>query len=122
MIAVDSCTVVPLAYHERAHLTARTFRRDTHRSVRPLPRRERPNRQSLGVHRQIDLPFEPIRFADENIAALVAQSDIDHAVPPAPEFAAEPRRPGPACASSSGAICPATPTRDATPPPRPPVA
>ena len=121
VVAVDSCTVVPLAYHERAHLTARTFRRDTleayghflgENGEPPEPR----------VRRQIDLPFEPIRFADENISALVAQSDIDHAVPPAPEFAGGAAPARARLRGSSGAICPATPRRGATPPPRPAVA
>ena len=85
VIAVDSCTVVPLAYHERAHLTARTFRREAMEAYRHFLA-EPATAPELRRHRPIDLPFEPTRLAAGEIAELVAQSAVDHDVPPVAEF------------------------------------
>lgn len=88
IVAVDSATIVPMAYHEKAHLTARSFRPVVTEALQhflwpvanPEPR----------VRRPIDLPFDDSatrRLRDlSGIAALVAQCDVDHSVPPSPVF------------------------------------
>ncbi len=82
VVAVDSCTVVPLRWHEKEHSTARGIRPHLERALEhylwpvanPEPR----------VRRPVSLPFDPVRVTPEGIAALVAGCDVDHAVPPSP--------------------------------------
>jgi deoxyribodipyrimidine photo-lyase len=103
IVAVDSATIVPMAYHDKEHLTARGFRPVVMEALthflwpvaNPEPK----------VRREIELPFEPTRVARENggtvdrrgrdgavlhpgehIAELVASCDVDHSVPPSPTF------------------------------------
>jgi len=88
VVAVDSATVVPIRYHERAHSTAAAFRR---RVMAALPGfLERPNGVELEVRRPVALEFEPTR-PDGDIPALVAACDIDHSVGPAPEIRGGPQ-------------------------------
>ena len=122
VVAVDSCTVVPLAYHERAHLTARTFRRDTLEAYGHFLGENGEPHPSHGCAARSISRSSRFACADENVSALVAQSDIDHEVPPAPEFAGGSRPARARLRDSSEAVCPATPTRDATPAKRPAVA
>src|SRR5512146_2104386 len=111
VVAVDSCTLIPLRYHDREHLTARGIRRVLEEALphyfypvsTPEPR----------IRRAVELPFEPTRPTPETIPALVAACDIDHAVRPvaafpggpaagpvsrdrAPPLRRGPERPGPA--------------------------
>jgi photolyase PhrII len=80
VIAVDSCTLVPLRYHDREYPTARGMRRVLDEALphyfHPVPNPE------PRVRRTIDLPFEPTRPTPETISALVSGCDIDHAVRP----------------------------------------
>lgn len=80
VVAVDSCTVVPLRYHHEEY--------ETVRSIRPVLLRALPHYlQRLDyveprIRTPIQLPFEPVRPTDETIASLVAACAIDHSVPP----------------------------------------
>lgn len=84
VVAVDSCTLIPLRYHDREHLTARGIRRVLEEALphyfypvsNPEPR----------IRRAVELPFEPTRPTPETIPALVAACDIDHAVRPVAVF------------------------------------
>jgi deoxyribodipyrimidine photo-lyase len=110
VIAVDSLTVVPLAYHTREHSTARGIRTVL---MEALPHYFWPvQNPEPRVRRKIELPFDPVSPSaardpltdrtDErtgrsrrtgrtgpsrpSIAELVAGCDIDHSVPPSPMF------------------------------------
>jgi photolyase PhrII len=91
VIAVDSTTLVPMAYHTREYSTARSIRpvlegalpHFLHAPENPVPRNRTP----------IDVGFEPVvpRADDSSalgvsIASLVASCDIDHTVGPSPMF------------------------------------
>ncbi|MEP7176309.1 MAG: deoxyribodipyrimidine photo-lyase [Gemmatimonadales bacterium] len=84
VIAVDSCTVVPMRHLDRAFSSARAIRPVLHaalprylrRSPGPEPRDRRP----------VALPFEPLVPTAASIPATVAGVPIDHAVPPAREI------------------------------------
>jgi deoxyribodipyrimidine photo-lyase len=81
VVAVDSATVVPVRYHERAHATAASFRP---RVMAALPGFLAQSRAAeLEVRRAVALEFEPTRV-NGNIAALAASCDIDHSVGPTP--------------------------------------
>ncbi len=85
VIAVDSATLVPMAFHQKEHSTAR--------GIRPILMDALPHfffpveNPEPKIRRRIELPFEPtvVKHA-EQIAALVARSDVDHSVPPSPAF------------------------------------
>jgi deoxyribodipyrimidine photo-lyase len=81
VIAVDSCTVVPLRYHQREHATARTIRPVLHtaldRYLRPTPRPDLRHRHA------VELPFDPTVPTAASIPELVAGCPVDHTVPPA---------------------------------------
>ena len=89
VIAVDSCTVVPLRYHEKEYISAAAFRP---RVLAALPRfLERGPAPEPRIRRTVELPFEPTvplgGAGDRDpagIARLVASCAIDHAVPPSP--------------------------------------
>ena len=88
VVAVDSATVVPIRYHERAHTTAVSFRRAV---MAALPRfLEGSQRAELEVREPVELAFEPTR-PDGDIARLVASCDVDHAVGVAPDIRGGPR-------------------------------
>ncbi len=116
VIAVDSATLVPMAFHQKEHSTAR--------GIRPVLMDALPHflypveNPEPRVRRRIELPFEPVipgaeavchpersegslrapnrterdppvapRSRDDNgIASLVARCDVDHTVPPSPLF------------------------------------
>jgi deoxyribodipyrimidine photo-lyase len=82
VVAVDSCTLVPLRYHDREHLTARGIRRVLEEALPhylyPVPNPEPKTR------RAVELPFEPTRPTPATIPALVAACALDHAVRPVP--------------------------------------
>jgi deoxyribodipyrimidine photo-lyase len=84
VVAVDSCTVVPLGFHRREHATARTIRPVLHAALpHYLHRRESPEPR---VRRSIELPFEPTVPTAGSIPGLVARCPVDHGVPPAREI------------------------------------
>jgi deoxyribodipyrimidine photo-lyase len=84
VIAVDSATLVPMAYHKKEHGNARGIRTVL---MEALPHYLWPvDNPSPRVQRSIHLPFDPVRPTREMIAALVARCDIDHAVAPSPMF------------------------------------
>ena len=84
VIAVDSATLVPMAYHKKEHGNARGIRTVL---MDALPHYLWPvDNPSPRVQRPIDLPFDPVRPTRETIASLVARCDIDHAVAPSPTF------------------------------------
>lgn len=93
VIAVESCTLIPMAFHTREHSTARGIRTVL---MDGLPHFLWPvENLELKVGRRVELPFEPVvpvRTAGlpnrrtALIAELVASSDIDHSVPPSPMF------------------------------------
>ncbi|MFN8653518.1 MAG: deoxyribodipyrimidine photo-lyase [Gemmatimonadales bacterium] len=97
VIAVDSATLIPLAYHEKEHSTAR--------GIRPVLMDALPHylwrapAPGLTVQRAVELPFEAVLGGsqavgrsggqaeiDRQIAELVAQCDVDHTVAPSPMF------------------------------------
>lgn len=84
VVAVDSATVVPMAFHTKAHASAR--------GIRPvlldaLPRfLVAPEEPAPRVTRAIEVPFEPVRPTRDTIPGLVARCAIDHSVPPAREI------------------------------------
>ncbi len=84
VIAVDSATLVPMAYHKKEHATARGIRTVL---MEALPHYLwAPDNPSPRVQKVIDLPFEPLVPSRDEIPALVAQCAIDHGVPPSPMF------------------------------------
>jgi len=102
VIAVDSATVVPMAYHTKEHSTARGFRTVV---MAALPHYLWPvERLAVKVRRVIELPFEPTVVVEEErttearrkrkaaggrgetVAELVAACDIDHSVAPSTMF------------------------------------
>jgi len=84
VIAVDSVTLVPMAYHKKEHSTAR--------GIRPVLMEALPHylwpvdNPSPRIRRPIELPFDPVRPTPETIASFVARCDIDHTVAPSPMF------------------------------------
>lgn len=84
VIAVDSATLIPMAYHKKEHGTAR--------GIRPVLMEALPHylwpvdNPSPRVQRKVDLPFDPVVPTPETIPSLVARCDIDHAVGPSPMF------------------------------------
>jgi deoxyribodipyrimidine photo-lyase len=84
VIAVESCTVVPLRQIGKAHSTARGIRPVLMHALGhflfPVPNPE------PKVRRSIELPFEPVVPTAKAIPALVAACDIDHTVPPSRSF------------------------------------
>ena len=84
VIAVDSATLVPMAYHQKEHSTAR--------GIRPVLMEALPHylwpvdNPSPRIRRPIELPFDAVLPTPGTIAALVARCDIDHAVAPSPMF------------------------------------
>jgi photolyase PhrII len=84
VVAVDSCTVVPLRAFGREHATARTFRPALHAA---LPHHLwRPRAPELRVRRPVALPFDALVPTAATIPGLVAALPLDHAVPPAREI------------------------------------
>lgn len=82
VIAVDSCTLVPMKYHDREWPTARGIRP---RLLEVLPHYLHPIPDvEPAVRRTIDLPFSPTVPTAVTIPSLVAGCAIDHAVPPSP--------------------------------------
>jgi deoxyribodipyrimidine photo-lyase len=84
VIAVDSCTVVPLRHHNRQHSTARSIRPVLHAAlphflrqhVAPEPR----------VRRAVELPFDAVVPTAATIPGLDAALPYDDGVPPAREI------------------------------------
>jgi len=84
VVAVDSCTIVPMASISRQHKTARGFRTE---ALAALPHHLHPvGDVEPRVLRPFDFPFDSAApsAGGASIAALVAGCDIDHAVPPSP--------------------------------------
>ena len=82
VVAVDSCTLVPLRYHEREHTTARSIRP---RLLEALPHYLYPLADvDPGIRRTIDLGFDPTWPDPRSIPSLVASCPIDHSVKPSP--------------------------------------
>lgn len=80
VVAVDSATVVPMRFHDKAHLSARGIRPVL---MNALPRfLVAPEEPVLDVRRTIEVPFTPTVPTLETIPALVARCAIDHTVPP----------------------------------------
>lgn len=86
VVAVDSCTIVPMGYISRAHPTARGFRTEV---VAALPHFLHPvGTVEPRTRRAFEFPFEsalPIR-GPVPAAELAASCDIDHAVGPSPSI------------------------------------
>jgi photolyase PhrII len=84
LVAVDSCTVVPMRYHDREYSTARGIRPVLHAALpRFLRRTASPEPR---VHGTVDLPFDPTVPTGSTIQGLVSRCPIDHAVPPVREI------------------------------------
>jgi photolyase PhrII len=82
VVGVDSCTVVPLKFHDREWPTARGIRP---RLLEALPHFLHPIPDAEPrIRRQVALPFDPVRPTAATIPALVAGCEIDHAVAPSP--------------------------------------
>ena len=82
VIAVDSCTLVPLRYHDREHSSARSIRP---RLMEALPHYLHPIADvDPEVRRTIDPGFDPAKLTRESIPSLVAACPIDHNVKPSP--------------------------------------
>ncbi len=84
VVAVDSCTVVPIRFLGREHLTARSIRPALHAA---LPRYlQRSEHREPRIRSAVALPFDPTVPTAATIPALVAGLPIDHGVPPAREI------------------------------------
>jgi len=82
VIAVDSCTLVPMRYHGREHSSARSIRP---RLLEALPHFLHPVPEAeTEIRATIEVPFEPVSLGRSSIAALVASCPIDHSVQPSP--------------------------------------
>lgn len=84
VIAVDSCTIIPMSYISRAHPTARGFRTE---ALAALPHFLHPVGDiEAQVRSSLEFPFESAAPAtgDFDAAALAAACDIDHTVRPSP--------------------------------------
>ncbi len=80
VVAVDSATLVPMAFHGKEHATARGIRP---RLMEALPHYLWPVAVvDPVVRRKVEVPFDPAVPTATTIASLVAGCDIDHAVPP----------------------------------------
>jgi deoxyribodipyrimidine photo-lyase len=84
VIAVDSCTVVPLRYHDRQYSTARSIRPVLHAALPHFLWRHEPPEPR--VRRPVELPFDALVPTAATIPALVAALPVDHVVPPAREI------------------------------------
>jgi deoxyribodipyrimidine photo-lyase len=81
VVAVDSCTVVPMRAMGRQHASARSIRPVLHGL---LPSHlHRPASAEPRVHRRVELPFEAVVPCASTIPELVASCPVDHTVPPA---------------------------------------
>ena len=92
VIEVESATVVPMAWHDREHSTAR--------GIRPVLMDALPHflwpvgTPELKVRKKIDLDYDDLASRPAAghhgrgtpIAELVAKCDVDHSVPPSPSF------------------------------------
>jgi deoxyribodipyrimidine photo-lyase len=84
VVAVDSATLIPMAYHTKEQSTAR--------GIRPVLMEALPHflwpvdNPSPKVERTVELPFDPVVPTRDSITSLVARCDIDHAVAPSPMF------------------------------------
>lgn len=84
VVAVDSCTVVPLRYFDRPFSTARSFRPALHAA---LPHHLwRPESPEPAVRRPVELPYDALVPSTVTIPSLVAGLPVDHRVPPAREI------------------------------------
>ncbi len=86
VVAVDSCTIVPMAYISRAHPTARGFRAE---AVAALPHFLHPvGTIEPRARHAFEFPFESDVPSSGRLeaAALAASCDIDHAVGPSPSI------------------------------------
>ena len=81
VLAVDSCTVVPMRHHDRAHATARSIRPVLHAALPHYLWHARSPEPA--IRRAVALPFEPLVPTAATIPRLVAGLPLDHAVPPA---------------------------------------
>lgn len=84
VIAVDSCTIVPMASISRQHKTARGFRGEV---LAALPHHLHPVADvEPRIRRPFDFPFDSAAPGPggASIESLVASCDIDHAVAPSP--------------------------------------
>ena len=91
VLAVDSCTIVPMAYLGRAHATARGFRTEV---TAALPHFLHPvGDVEPKVRGAVEFPFDRVVPGTGALApaALAAACDIDHAVGPAPAIRGGPR-------------------------------
>jgi deoxyribodipyrimidine photo-lyase len=82
VIAVDSCTIVPMASISRQHKTARGFRTEV---LAALPHHLHPVADvEPRIRRPIEFPFDSASPApgSASIDSLVASCDIDHSVAP----------------------------------------
>ncbi len=86
VVAVDSCTVVPMSHISRAHPTARGFRTEV---VAALPHFLHPvGNVEPRISRPFDFPFASAvpPNGQFDAAALAAGCDIDHSVHPSPSI------------------------------------
>lgn len=89
VIAVESATVVPMAYHQKEQSTARGIRTVL---MEALPHYLWPvENPELKIRRGIELPFDGsaarrLVGTAAGIEALVAGCDVDHSVPPSTTF------------------------------------
>ena len=84
VIAVDSATLIPMAYHKKEHGNARGIRTVL---MEALPHYLWPvDNPSPNVQRPVEIPFDPVVPTRDTLASLVSRCDIDHAVAPSPMF------------------------------------
>jgi photolyase PhrII len=82
VVAVDSCTLIPMRYHDREWPTARGIRP---RLLEALPHYLHPIPDvPPRITGEVALPFDPVRPTAATIPGLIAGCDIDHAVAPSP--------------------------------------
>ena len=91
VVAVDSCTIVPMSHISRAHPTARGFRTE---ALAALPHFLHPVGTVLPrVRRAFEFPFDSAIPPRGHVApaVLAASCDIDHSVGPSPSIRGGPR-------------------------------
>ena len=84
VIAVDTACVVPMQLVGRAHDRAFAYRKATERAYRERLTRKLEPSEPKYLNYLPQLPFSPVDLAGANIADLVAQCSIDHAIGPVP--------------------------------------
>ncbi len=84
LLCVDTACIAPMPLVGKAYERAFEFRKATQTLYRERLLRPWPNEPARTPIDEVDLPFEPLRLDEHNLADLVAECEIDHAIAPVP--------------------------------------